>query len=97
MSLSETLEEISIELPEGEQERRIIGDFIAKGEDISLIKEVCSDSTLGLDLDIVNKTLHNHAFLQKQEGFLYVPSINLYVAKERTLSHKNWFECHTLL
>ena len=26
--------------------------------------------------------------------FIYVPSINLYVAKERTLLRKNWFECH---
>ena len=28
------------------------------------------------------------------DNFVYVPSINLYVAKERTLQNKNWFEAH---
>ena len=32
-------------------------------------------------------------FLDK-ENFVYVPSINLYVAKERKLLGKNWFESH---
>jgi len=31
------------------------------------------------------------------EDFIYVPSINLYVAKERTHLNENWFECHKLL
>ncbi len=26
--------------------------------------------------------------------FIYVPSINLYVSKQRTLQGKNWFDCH---
>ena len=30
-------------------------------------------------------------------GFIYVPSINLYVAKERTLQGKNWNDCQTRL
>jgi hypothetical protein len=28
------------------------------------------------------------------DDFVYVPSINLYVARQRTLQGKNWFECH---
>lgn len=28
------------------------------------------------------------------EGFIYVPSINLYVAKERTLQNSNWYKTH---
>src|SRR3989338_4501364 len=28
------------------------------------------------------------------KGFIYVPSIRLYVAKEKTLYGKNWYECH---
>jgi len=31
---------------------------------------------------------------QVTAGFIYVPSINLYVAKERTLQGKNWNDCH---
>jgi hypothetical protein len=27
-------------------------------------------------------------------GYIYVPSINLYIAKERTLQGKNWFDAH---
>ncbi|MCX5658072.1 MAG: hypothetical protein NTZ48_07655 [Candidatus Omnitrophica bacterium] len=29
--------------------------------------------------------------------FIYVPSIDLYVAKQRTHLNKNWFDCHKLL
>lgn len=32
-----------------------------------------------------------------KDDFIYVPSINLYVAKERTHLNKNWFDCHKLL
>jgi hypothetical protein len=32
-----------------------------------------------------------------QDGFIYVPSIQLYVSKERVHLGKNWFECHKLL
>ena len=32
--------------------------------------------------------------VQHLNGFIYVPSIELYVAKERTLLGKDWFECH---
>jgi len=31
------------------------------------------------------------------EGFIYVPSINLYVAKERTLLKHNWYDTHKKL
>ncbi|MFZ5955778.1 MAG: hypothetical protein ACOYT4_05110 [Nanoarchaeota archaeon] len=31
---------------------------------------------------------------QELEGFIYIPSINLYVAKERSLNGKNWNEAH---
>jgi hypothetical protein len=31
------------------------------------------------------------------DDFIYVPSITLYVAKERTHLNENWFECHKLL
>ncbi|MBU2612609.1 MAG: hypothetical protein KKB62_02725, partial [Nanoarchaeota archaeon] len=34
---------------------------------------------------------------QNMEGFVYVPSINLYVAKEKKFHRKNWFEAHKLL
>ena len=27
-------------------------------------------------------------------NFIYIPSIKLYVAKERTHLNKNWFDCH---
>ena len=32
-----------------------------------------------------------------KEGFIYVPSINLYVAKEKSLHRKNWHETHAEL
>ncbi|MDO8516866.1 MAG: hypothetical protein Q7S33_01965, partial [Nanoarchaeota archaeon] len=35
--------------------------------------------------------------VQTQDGFIYVPSINLYVAKERTSHGKNWDNCHEQL
>ncbi|MDO8517616.1 MAG: hypothetical protein Q7S33_05840 [Nanoarchaeota archaeon] len=35
--------------------------------------------------------------VQPQDGFIYVPSINLYVAKERTLHGKSWDDCHEQL
>ncbi len=31
---------------------------------------------------------------QNLEGFIYVPSIKLYVAKERSLQHQTWYQCH---
>ncbi|MDO8623377.1 MAG: hypothetical protein Q7R52_03955 [archaeon] len=35
--------------------------------------------------------------IQSLDGFIYVPSINLYVAEEKTCLGKNWFECHEKL
>ncbi|MDO8517618.1 MAG: hypothetical protein Q7S33_05850 [Nanoarchaeota archaeon] len=35
--------------------------------------------------------------VQSQNGFIYVPSIDLYVAKERSLLGKNWDDCHEQL
>lgn len=32
--------------------------------------------------------------VKDNSNFIYVPSINLYVAKERTHLGKNWFDCH---
>jgi hypothetical protein len=43
---------------------------------------------LGFNLTDLNKSNNN---------FIYVPSINLYVAKERTLQGANWFEAHKQL
>ena len=33
-------------------------------------------------------------FAPNKNGFIYVPSINLYVSKERTLQNKNWNDTH---
>lgn len=35
--------------------------------------------------------------IKDNSNFIYVPSINLYVAKQRTHLGKDWFECHKLL
>jgi hypothetical protein len=35
--------------------------------------------------------------VQPLNGFIYVPSINLYVAKERSLHNSNWDQCHEQL
>ncbi len=40
-------------------------------------------------------TLRNDLEIQSNEdNFIYIPSISLYVAKERSLHEKNWFEAH---
>ena len=40
-------------------------------------------------------TLRNDLEIQSNEdNFIYMPSISLYVAKERSLHGKNWFEAH---
>lgn len=39
----------------------------------------------------ISKTNQN---VQSLDGFIYVPSIDLYVAKEKTLLNKDWDECH---
>ena len=54
--------------------------------------------------DEVMKTLNPNAYTQRtdledtpsedKQDFIYVPSINLYVARQRTLQGKNWFEAH---
>jgi hypothetical protein len=91
------LEEIKTEDYAGEQERRIIRFLFSKGEDIGLIREICYDSSLKLNLDLVDSILEKEDFLQKDKNFVYVPSINLYVAKERTHLGKNWSNCNKLL
>ena len=78
-------------------EREIIRDFLSQGEDLSFIQEVCSDSSLRLNQEKVKEILERYASLQKDNRFIYVPSINLYVAKERTCLGENWFDCHKLL
>ncbi len=95
--LSEELEGISLALYNGEPEREIINYFLSKEEEIGFIKEVCLDSRSGLNPEIVNRILENHVSLQQNKGFIYIPSINLYVAKERSHLNKDWFECHKLL
>jgi hypothetical protein len=95
--LSEILERISIEANSGEQERRIIYSFLQKGEPIDFIRDICLDSSLRLSPEIVDKILENHVSLAKDDNFIYVPSINLYVAKERSHLGKGWFKCHKLL
>ncbi len=78
-------------------EREIIRDFLSQGEDLSFIQEVCSDPSLRLNQERVKEILERHTSLQKDNRFIYVPSINLYVAKERTCLGENWFDCHKLL
>ena len=95
--LSKALEESSTEIYSGEQERSIINHFISQGEDLEFIREVCLDSRAGLNPEIVNKTLKNHVSLRQNNNFIYVPSISLYIAKERTHLNKNWSEGHKLL
>ena len=55
---------------------------------------------LSIEYSLVNKNNQ----LKDTKDFIYVPSINLYVAKERTHLRKNWFDlkknwfdCHKLL
>ena len=35
--------------------------------------------------------------IEDREGFIYVPSMNLYVAKERSHLRENWYEAHEAL
>ena len=60
-----------------------------------------SDDTLkGLDQLKVPYTLipnletKSNLTQKNNSNFIYIPSLNLYVAKERTLQGKNWFETH---
>jgi hypothetical protein len=44
-----------------------------------------------------NAYSRRHDLETKHDGFIYVPSIGLHVAKERTLLGENWFNSHRLL
>ena len=43
------------------------------------------------------ENLEKTASIFNKDAFIYVPSINLYVAKERTHLNKNWKDCWTEL
>lgn len=55
-----------------------------------------SDTTLKT-LNSEVYTLRNDLENKSDSDFIYVPSINLYVAKERKLLNKNWFEFNNKL
>jgi len=97
MTSTELIEELERELSfpsiEG-GEKQIVCSLIARGESFDAIRDICSDSSLRLNLDRVNQILERNYSLQNDPSFIYVPSINIYVAKERTQLGKNWFECH---
>jgi hypothetical protein len=48
------------------------------------------------DKENIENKVNNPIVLSNEEkgNYIYVPSINLYVAKERTLNGQDWFECH---
>jgi hypothetical protein len=60
--------------------------------------EVSNDVLKGLDQLKIPYNLKNDMeskpSIKDNSNFIYVPSINLYVAKERKLHNKNWFESH---
>lgn len=58
------------------------------------IIEVSDNVLKGLNQLNIPYTLRNNSQKQSSDNFIYVPSINLYVAKERTHLNKNWFEAH---
>jgi len=49
------------------------------------------------DVQVPEKNSTNQASSPNLEGFIYIPSIKLYVAKERTHLGKDWFESHKSL
>ena len=63
-----------------------VDDNVLKGLDQLKIPYILKKENLEKTASIFNK-----------DNFIYVPSINLYVAKERTHLGKNWFDCHKLL
>jgi hypothetical protein len=88
------LRELSSREPLGKQEREIISSLLSGGEDIDSARKLCADSSLGLNLEIVDSILDKIAYLQQDDNFIYVPSINLCVSKERTFYNNNWADCH---
>lgn len=50
-------------------------------------------SSFDLDYSLERDFVEN----QNLKGFIYVPSINLYVSKEKKFHGKNWFETHEFL
>jgi len=63
----------------------------------NLIKlaELTHNPELKIDKTILDKKLNTELRnAPNLDGFVYVPSIKLYVAKERTLYGKNWYEAH---
>ena len=61
------------------------------------IIEVSNNVLKDLDQLEIPYNLKNKALNFNRDDFIYVPSINLYVAKERTHLNKNWDESHKFL
>src|SRR3989338_7249778 len=53
--------------------------------------------TLNPKVYTLRNDLENKSEKINDSDFIYVPSINLYVAKKKTHLGKNWFDCHKLL
>ncbi|MEK6824180.1 MAG: hypothetical protein AABY06_04040, partial [Nanoarchaeota archaeon] len=49
---------------------------------------------VGIKYSLSNKKEEKVNSFKDNSDFIYVPSINLYVAKQRTHLGKNWFDCH---
>ncbi len=70
-----------------------------KGEKTSWVREFDVDGNLEKyakqnPVQLSSSQLMPNANPQIVKGFIYVPSINLYIAKDRILQNKNWYECH---
>ena len=62
----------------------------------NLIKlaELTHNPELKVDEIILERNIKETVDVPSLDGYIYVPSIDLYVAKERTLYEKNWYEAH---
>jgi len=62
----------------------------------NLIKlaELTHNPDLKVDESILEEKANLEAITPNLEGYIHVPSIDLYVAKEKTLDGKNWYQAH---
>lgn len=69
-------------------------------EELNIEKDIIAQSIEEYVPKRISKSSNFNFFFNREKGkdkFIYVPSINLWIAKERTHLNKNWFECHQLL
>jgi len=65
----------------------------------NLIKlaELTHNPDLKIDESILEKNVKETVDVPCLDGYIYIPSTKLYVAKERTLNGKSWYEAHRQL